>query len=191
MPEYFGNTKGIIDWDSIVDICKKCNNPEINTPQGMINRNEFNTEGNLLNSYHEVLGTWINAGYNLNEIVWSNYYPGHHFAIEIQNTFADFVNADPLRVFVSKVMPGRNVPYYRDVEYNEQEWLKEGSIERWVCFIDQPCWGSIFILENQAFHNTEQHSVYKWDSYRSWHARTNCGIYPQYLFHFIGRSRCQ
>jgi hypothetical protein len=189
MPSYFGTTEKLINWDEIVKICIQHNNPDVNTPQGVIDRSESEAEGFVLENYHEVLGTWINAGYNLNEITWSDYYPGHHFDITVQNKFADFVNADPLRVFVSEVMPGRNVPYHWDVEDHEQEWLEQGSIERWVCFIDNPRWGSVLILEDQAFHNVAQHTVYKWDSYRSWHAGTNCGIHPQYLFHFVGRPR--
>jgi len=191
MPSYFGTTEGIIDWDTVLDACVKCENPDVNTPLGVIDRSNAEAEGVVLDNYQEVLGTWIDAGYNLEEIIWNDYYPGHHFDIEVQNKFADIVNADPLRVFVSEVVPGRNVPYHWDVEDHEQEWLAQGPIERWICFMDKPRWGSILILEDQAFHNVSQHSIYKWDNYRSWHAGTNCGIYPQYLFHFVGRPRCR
>jgi len=32
MSEYFGTTNNIIDWDPIVDICKKCTTGDVNTP---------------------------------------------------------------------------------------------------------------------------------------------------------------
>ena len=126
-------------------------------------------------------------GYNLEEIYWHDYYPGEHFDIEIQNKFAKLVNAQPLRVFVSEVDPGRNVPYHWDVEDKEEEWLSLGELKRWVCFIDKPRWGNVLILENQCFHNEIQGSIYEWDNYRSHHAGTSMGIHKQYLFHFLGR----
>jgi hypothetical protein len=189
MAKKIGTTNDIIDWDEVVNLCINSNTGDRNTPQAVIDRSNAEAEGALLESYHEVLNVWINAGYNLKEIEWNDYYPGHHFDISVQEKFADLVNADPLRVFVSEVMPGRNVPYHWDVEDHEQEWLKHGTIERWVCFIDKPQWGSVLILEDQAFHCIPQHTVYKWDNYKSWHAGTNCGTAPQYLFHFIGRPR--
>ncbi len=189
MSSYFGTTEGIIDWDSVVDLCINSNTGDRNTPSGVIARSESEAEGFVLDNYHEVLGVWIDAGYNLDEIFWHDYYPGHHFDISVQEKFADLVNADPLRVFVSEVVPGRNVPYHWDVEDHEAEWLEHGAIERWVCFIDKPRWGSVLILEDTAFHNIPQHKIYKWDHYKSWHAGTNCGIHSQYLFHFVGRPR--
>ena len=189
MPKYFGTTEEIIDWDSIVDICKACTTGDENTVTSVVDRSEAEAEGSLLDSYRGIMDTWKKAGYNLKDIVWHDYYPGEHFDIEIQNKFADLVNADPLRVFVSDVAPGRNVPYHWDVEDKEEEWLAQGELKRWVCFMDKPRWGSVLILEDECFHNVEQGAVYEWDNYRSHHAGTSCGIHNQYLFHFLGRPR--
>lgn len=187
MPKYFGTTEGIIDWDPIVNICRSKNDGDFNSVTTVVDRSEAEAEGDLLNSYHDVISTWQNGGYNLEEIQWYDYYPGDHFDIEIQNKFANLVNAEPLRVFVSEVHPGRNVPYHWDVEDKEQEWLKQGDLKRWVCFMDKPRWGSVLILEDECFHNVEQGAVYEWDHYRSYHAGTVCGQHSQYLFHFLGR----
>jgi hypothetical protein len=187
MPKYFGTTNNIIDWDPIVEICKNTNNGDFNSVTTVVDRSEAEAEGNLLNSYHDVINTWQNGGYNLDEIQWYDYYPGEHFDIDIQTKFAAMVNAEPLRVFVSEVHPGRNVPYHWDVEDKEQEWLAQGELKRWVCFIDKPRWGCVLILEDECFHNVEQGAVYEWDNYRSYHAGTCCGQYSQYLFHFLGR----
>ena len=155
----------------------------------MVERSEGNwkDDPNLLGKYHEIINTWDNAGYNLEEIEWWDYYPGEHFDIEIQNKFAEIVNAEPLRVFVSDVRPGTNVPYHWDVEDNEEEWLAQGDLKRWVCFMDKPRWGSVLILEDEAFHNVEQGKIYEWNNYKSYHAGTSMGIHHQYLFHFLGR----
>ena len=112
---------------------------------------------------------------------------GPHFDIEIQNKFAKIINAEPLRVFVSEVDPGRNVPYHWDVEDKEDEWLKLGELKRWVCFMDKPRWGNILILEDECFHNSPQGEIWEWDNYRSYHAGTSMGIHKQYMFHFLGR----
>ena len=189
MPKYFGTTEGIIDWDPIVEICKQSNDGDENTVTSVVDRSEAEAEGPLLQSYRSIIDTWKDAGYKLEDIIWHDYYPGEHFDIEVQNKFADIVNADPRRVFVSDVAPGRNVPYHWDVEDKEEEWLAEGELKRWVCFMDKPRWGSVLILEDECFHNVEQGAVYEWDHYRSYHAGTVAGQHHQYLFHFLGRPR--
>lgn len=188
MPRYFGMSQGI-DWDSVVEACKKSTTGDLNTPAGVIDRSEAEAEGTLLDSYRGIMNTWLDAGYKLEDIVWHDYYPGEHFSIEVEQQFADLVNADPRRVFVSDVAPGRNVPYHWDVEDKEEEWLAEGELKRWVCFIDKPRWGSVLILEHECFHNVEQGTIYEWDSYRSYHAGTVVGQHHQYLFHFLGKPR--
>jgi hypothetical protein len=186
MPSIFGTTKDIIDWDAIIEKIVP-RSGDHNTVTSVVDRSESEAEDDtLLSSYREVIGTWRDNGYNLNEIEWWDYYPGEHFDIVIQDTFAKLVNAKPRRVFISEVMPGQNVPYHWDVEDMEQQWLKEGRLERWVCLIDKPQFGHVFILEDTCFYNVEQHKIYKWDNYRSHHAGTNCGTTPYYLFHFLG-----
>lgn len=189
MPKYYGTTQGLIDWDPIVKLCIESTTGDLNTVTTVVDRSEAEAEGELLNSYRGIIETWQDAGYNLKDIYWHDYYPGEHFDIAVQNTFADLVNADPRRVFVSEVDPGRNVPYHWDVEDKEQEWLAEGELKRWVVFMDKPRWGSVLILEDECLYNVEQGAIYEWDNYRSYHAGTNCGKDKQYLFHFLGKPR--
>ena len=190
MPKRIGSSKGIIDWQPVLDSIIPLTGDH-NTVTSVIDRSEAEAVGDqqLLNSYREVIGTWQKAGYDLEKIQWWDYYPGEHFDISIQDKFADMVNAIPLRVFVSEVMPGACVPYHWDVEDHEAEWLKLGSLVRYVCFMDKPKFGHVLILEDQCFYNVEQHEVYQWNNYRSYHAGTNCGSEPYYLFHFLGRPR--
>jgi hypothetical protein len=88
-----------------------------------VDRSEAEAVGDqdLLSSYREVIGTWEKAGYDLTQIEWWDYYPGEHFDIEVQHVFERMFNAKPRRVFVSKVMPGRMVPYHWDVEDKEKD----------------------------------------------------------------------
>ena len=190
MPKRIGTTKNIIDWMSVLEkIIPRTG--DHNTVTSVVDRSEAeaSSDQELLGYYRQVIGVWQEAGYDLEKIQWWDYYPGEHFDIEIQNKFADLVNADPLRVFVSEVMPGACVPYHWDVEDKEREWLDKGELVRYVCFIDKPKFGHVFILEDQCFYNVDQHEIYQWDWYRSHHAGTNCGSEPYYLFHFLGRPR--
>lgn len=186
MPRFIANTNNIIDWNSIVEHCKKSNTGDHNTVTSVVDRSEAEAEGPLLESYREIISTWEKGGYNLEEIEWYDYYPGEHFDIDIQNKFAGIINAQPRRVFVSEVYPGRNVPYHWDVEDKEEEWLAQGKLKRWVCFMDKPQFGHVLILEDECFYNVEQGSIYEWNDYKSYHAGTNCGTEPYYLFHFLG-----
>ena len=190
MTKYIGTTKDIIDWDGVLEkIVSRTG--DYNSVKSVVDRSESNWEDDptLLGSYHEVIGTWKKANYDLNNIEWWDYYPGNHFDNDVQDKFAELVNADPLRVFISEVMPGQCVPYHWDVEDHEEEWLKIGPLVRYVCFVDKPKFGHVLIVDQECFYNAEQHLIYQWNNYRDHHAGTNCGTEPYYLFHFLGRPR--
>jgi hypothetical protein len=189
MPKLVGSTEGIINWDTIVELCRNSSNGDYNTPAGVIERSEAEAEGPLLESYRTIMRTWLDAGYKLEDIQWYDYYPGEHFDTSVEEKFADIVNAEPRRVFVSEVWPGRCVPYHWDVEDKEAEWLAEGELKRWVCFMDKPRWGHVLMFDGVAFYNQPQHEVWEWDNYKDYHAGTNCGTEPYYLFHFLGKPR--
>jgi len=190
MTKYVGSTKDLIDWDSVIASITP-RSGDYNSVTSVVDRSESNWSDvpELLGSYHEIIDTWQKANYDLTNIEWWDYYPGQHFDVSIQNKFAEFVNAEPLRVFISEVMPGQCVPYHWDVEDHEEEWLKLGTLVRYVCFIDKPKFGHVLIIDQECFYNTEQHLVYEWDNYKYHHAGTNCGTDPYYLFHFLGRPR--
>jgi hypothetical protein len=190
MTKYVGSTKDLIDWDSVIASITP-RSGDYNSVTSVVDRSESNWSDvpELLGSYHEIIDTRQKANYDLTNIEWWDYYPGQHFDVSIQNKFAEFVNVEPLRVFISEVMPGQCVPYHWDVEDHEEEWLKLGTLVRYVCFIDKPKFGHVLIIDQECFYNTEQHLVYEWDNYKYHHAGTNCGTDPYYLFHFLGRPR--
>ena len=190
MPKRVGSTLGLIDWDKVIADVQP-HTGDFNSVTSVVDRSEAEAVGDqtLLSSYREVIGTWETAGYDLKQIQWYDYYPGEHFDITVQQVIEQMFNIIPRRVFVSEVLPGRCVPYHWDVEDHEEEWLAEGKLIRYVCFIDKPKFGHVLILEDECFYNIEQHEIYEWDFYRSYHAGTNCGTEPYYLFHFLGTPR--
>lgn len=190
MPKLVGTTLGQIDWTKVLsDIQPHAG--DHNTVTSVVDRSEgqHKQDEDKLSEYRGIIDTWKTAGYDLTQIEWWDYYPGEHFDIEVQNVFERMFNAMPRRVFISEVRPGQVVPYHYDVEDKEAEWLAEGNLVRYVCFIDKPQFGHVLILEDECFYNVKEHEIYKWDNYRSFHAGANCGTTPYYLFHFLGTPK--
>jgi hypothetical protein len=186
VPKRIGSTNGLIDWDNIIkNIMPRSG--DYNSPSTVTDRVKDDPNVNL-GYYKDIMDTWEKANYDFKNIEWWDYYPGEHFDIGIQDTFAGIVNAEPRRVFISEVMPGQCVPYHWDVEDNEKEWLTQGQLVRYVCFIDTPQFAHALILGDECFYNIEQGEIYQWDHYRDYHAGTNAGQGPYYLFHFLGIS---
>ena len=189
MTIYLGNTGDRIDWDAVIQSCREQGEPDVNTVTSVVDRSEaaFGEDQKLLGSYHDVIGRWRNAGYNLADICWYDYYPGHHFPLEVQTTFAEIIGAQPLRVFISEVLPGKIVPYHWDVEDKEDEWLeKYGMLYRYVCCIDKPRPASVLAFDKEALYFNKQGDIFQWDSYKDYHSAANGGEFPQYYFHFLG-----
>jgi hypothetical protein len=201
---FIGSTKELIDWDEVINVCQsQKDNADHNSVVSVMERVEDDIESGqlfkqfenpvddleqkkLAGSYYDLMGIWKNANYRLEDIEWYDYYPINHFDVSIQNTFAELVNAKPLRVFVSEVWPGKMVPYHWDIEDCELEWQNLGELVRYVCFIQQPEPGHLLLLDEHCFYNEPQHNVYQWSDRKDWHAGINVGWKPYYLFHFLG-----
>ncbi len=182
-------TKNIIDWDSIIRSIVPQSGDPISMDLVLDKSTMKNTNSKLLESYKEISKTWKDAGYDLKNIKWFDYYPTEHFSKEVETVFENLINATARRVWISEIMPGRNAPYHWDVDDHEDQWLLEGPLIRYTCFIQKPSFGHIFVLEDTNYYNIEQHTVIKWEDYRAYHAGTNCGYEPYYLFHFLGTPR--
>jgi hypothetical protein len=89
-------------------------------------------------------------------------------------------------VFVSEIKPGRMAPWHFDIDPNEEENKKKGNLIRFHLHLSKPENGHVFIVEKEIFYNIPQGNVYRWNNLSAWHAGTNCGIVPKYLFSFKG-----
>lgn len=179
-------TKNLIDWDDIISSIVSQNGDLICMSSVLNKSSTIKKDSELLNSYRQIAETWKMAGYNLENVKWNDYYPGEHFDCIVATTFEQLVKAKARRVWISEIMPGMTAPYHWDVEDHEKQWLEEGDLVRYTCFIEKPTDGHIFVLDDKHFYNTEQHSVIKWNNYKQYHAGANCGFSSFYLFHFVG-----
>lgn len=144
------------------------------------------TDNEILDFYKQNVLAWKKAGYSLDSVYWNNYYPQIHYDDNIHKTFEDKFHADTKRSWISEIVPGKFAPYHWDVDDRMFEWTQEGKIIRLTCFIDQPVWGSFFIIEDRAFYAMPQGTLVQWDNWDSYHGGAVCGLEPQCLFHYIG-----
>lgn len=142
---------------------------------------------NIDGRFNENIKLLKDAGYDkINTTEWINYYPKIHFDENYVRQFEEFVNMKCVRAWVSKIKPGKCAPYHSDIDDEEEEHIKLGKLIRFTSHMNQPCYGQIFILENQIFHNQTQGNTYQWTDYKAFHAGGNCSLKPKFLFNFLG-----
>lgn len=135
---------------------------------------------------YEIYNNFKKANYNFSVIRWYDYFPGEHFDKSVEDKFGEIVNCKPCRSWISRVDPGYYAPYHWDIDEKENEYLRMGSLKRFTCFITEPKFGQVMIVEDQCLYNQPVNTIYQWPSYRSWHAASNSGLEPQYLYQFLG-----
>jgi hypothetical protein len=136
--------------------------------------------------YLEIYQLWKDANFNLSSIKWTNYYPGKHFDQTVETSIAEQLGITALRSWISKIDPGYCAPWHWDVDDNEQEYISKGTLYRYSVFIEDPKPGHIFLVDSQVYANQPKGTTVKWDNYRAWHAGSNVGLEPKYMYHIIG-----
>jgi len=128
----------------------------------------------------EVTSMWDKAGYYKRGTVgWDMFYPGEHFDYKIAEQFAEWSNLKSFtNAWISRIHPGFFAPIHWDVQDNEPL----PDTVRYHVHMSKPQFGHIFIAEDACLYNQQQGATYKWTSRKAWHAGTNCGIAPKYIF---------
>lgn len=166
----------MLDWDHIINNLKE----GYEVTADLANWN-LTTPG-----YSEIYQLWKDANFNLSSVKWTNYYPGKHFDRSIESQVAEQLWISPVRSWISKIDPGYCAPWHWDVDDNEQEYMDNGQLFRYSVFIDNPHPGHIFVIDNETFTNQCKGTVIKWADYRAWHAGSNVGLAPKFMYHIIG-----
>lgn len=136
----------------------------------------------------EIADSWNTAGIQPSSVEWFNYYSGVHFDEEFTNQFADLVGAIPVKVWVSKILPGKFFPRHIDVDYDTEKYV-EGKMVRYHMHITNHSFGHFFVLEDLYIAGYKPGDVYQWRDYRVWHAGGNVGQVPKYNFNFLGIAK--
>lgn len=180
MIEYIGNSMQVIDWDEVINTVKD------QTPSyiGPSHKREDNIPG-----LDEVFDIWDRVGYKLlkdgGTVGWDMFLPDVNFDRSIVEKFADFVGLEDYNsAWISRINPGNFAAYHWDVHDNEEELSKLPDVKRWHCHIGKPEWGHVFCASDKCFYNQEQGATYVWHDRKLWHAGSNCGLEPKYLFNF-------
>ena len=137
--------------------------------------------------YAKILELWNNANFNLDSIKWTNYYPEKDFPDGVVDHMAQELNLTRVhRAWISRIDPGFMAPWHWDVDDNEAEYLKHGSIKRYTVIIRPMAKGHLLIIGDDVFVNKPVDTVIKWAKHNEWHSSSNAGLEPSFLFHILG-----
>jgi hypothetical protein len=168
-----------IDWQKIID--------GLDLTQGEVRSYGVKFYRNEDGRFNHIIDLWQTAGYDkTGSVEWINFYPDKHFDVSVANEFEKFTNTKCARAWISCIRPGKMAPYHQDIDDQEEEYLKQGSLVRFSVNICPPSNGQIFIVDNTVLYNQPQGTVYEWPDYMAWHAGGNCSFKPKFLFNFLG-----
>lgn len=144
----------------------------------------FNLE---LKKFAEISNNWKNAGYDDFSIQWYNFYSGKHFDSAFTDQFSQLMGAKPIKVWISKIMPGHCFPYHNDAD--EDESIYEGkNLVRYSLYIQDYKFGQIFILEDTPILGHKKGDVWRWRNHTVWHGGGNLGFDPKFIFNYLGET---
>ena len=181
-PTYIGNCSTLIDWNKVIkDIESKA--PAYVGPR--------HDTGMDVEGVDDVISPLKNAGYEFKtkggNAGWDMFFPVENFDVAVVKEFMSFVGMDSyINCWISRVMPGDVAPWHWDITDDEQTLNAKGNMKRYHCHIDIPKPGHVFIVEDTCLYNQEQGSVWQWPDRKSWHAGSNAGLEPKYLFNIWG-----
>lgn len=184
--KYIGNTKNLIDWDSVIYSLKD-QKPSHTGPDNSMD----SPEGIV--GFQEILDNWESVGVKpvrdggTNN--WDMFIPGVNFDREIVEKFCDFVNADVTFAWIANIHPGCMAHWHWDTSGKEDVYDEIPNMVRYQCFINKPHPGHVFMAEDISFSNNAQGDVYQWPDRKLWHGGVNFGFEEKYTFHFIGPKR--
>jgi hypothetical protein len=177
MIKFLGNTSSAINWDDVI-LGLENSTPSIGPTH---------KAGDPIPRLNEVTTLWQDNGYKTVElggtVQWDMFFPGVHYDQSVEDKFCELFEIRPnSKSWISRLWPGRQAPIHWDVHDDEAELLKQPDMPRWHCHINKPTFGHVFVCENEVFYNRQQGDAFRWDSRRYWHAGSNCGLVPKYLF---------
>ena len=179
MTVYIGNFSESINLDQLVKEVKQ-NKGDRRTFQDSY----FDTS---INEFNNILTNWNDAEYDISCIEWFNYYNGVQFSTEYTKIFSSLVNATPVKVWVSEILPGKCFPYHWDVDTNTSLYVGNKMV-RYQMMVEDCVLGHYFVLDDVTLTGYKKGDVYKWNDYKEWHGGGNISFVNKYIYNFLGIS---
>lgn len=177
MTQYLGNYKSQFNLDEILDEIKSSSGDQRTVSKETIPIND--------SGFAEIVQNWIDAGYNFEAIEWFNYYSETHFSKKFTDKFGLCFNAKPIKVWISKLRPGKIFPIHWDIDKNTSNFI-DNKMVRYQMFLEDYHHGHFFVMDDATLTGYKSGDVYKWRDYREWHAGGNIGFVDKYIFNFLG-----
>lgn len=170
------NCGELVNWQRIINAVSKKKGVSI-----VPDRSDTNDE------YRALYDLWDSVGLNYEGVKWTNYYP-RDYDSSVATILEKELGVTHIRSWISRIDPGYSAPWHYDIDHNEEDYLKLGTLRRFICFIGEPAPGHASFVESQCFCNERSGNVYEWSDYRAWHAGSNAGLTPKYQYNFLAYS---
>ena len=179
------NTCFIINWDDVIS------NLERKEPGKVLDASTMtevlaSDNKKIVNLYKKIFELWKDANYYLDSLEWINFYPGIHYDNVITDTVSDYLKIVAKRDWISCILPGKTAPYHWDIDHMHDEWITEGELVRYSCFINKPFPGQVMNFSDSVYHKLEQGDMFLWKDYRDYHSASNTGLKPFFMYHILG-----
>ena len=168
------NCSDIIDWEKITK-----NLPEIG------DQSYIKDDWKDKKDFNVIHRLWKDADINISAVLVSNYYPGEHFPHSVTEKISELLKLTHVSSWISKITPGSCVPYHWDFDPIDPSSIPR-RMRRFSCKISKHEFGHVFIVEDQCFYNVNLGDLYEFPYPQAWHAGSNIGIVPKYMYHYIG-----
>lgn len=131
---------------------------------------------------------WANAGHTRLEhggtTGWDMYFSGKQFDHKFIETVCESLQVQNIASWVSAIHPGNYAPWHYDTQVDET-YFNRPCVERYHIHLENWKPGHVFFVGDNALINYSQGDVYKWDSWKDWHAGANAGYSTKYTLNMI------
>lgn len=166
--EYLGNCANLINFDNLI---KNLGVADSIGPTASIDDDNIS----------EIARLWNSTGYDTSvktgTVRWNMYYPDSSFDKSILSKILDFTKISHYSsAWISQINPGYcAAPHY-------DRYPVDITPYRLHIHLEDSHMGHIFYVGNTYLTDYKQGDIFKWKNPNAWHAGTNIGLKPKFMF---------